>query len=164
MPRGGTVVVFDAFHYHYWKQQWDSLVRGTYVEGNAPCPYVGAVSSNAGAGPFRGLTMQTEFVSYDRPHLAAAAMRGRSFPFARWAASMRHIPAGEGRSTLVYTYTYTYTYTLETWPAGARWLMEPAVDHVFLRATRKRFRRLASWLALHADDVVRWQQERDGAA
>jgi len=47
-----------------------------------------------------------------------------SIPFARWAASMRHIPTGEGRSTLV------YTYTLETWPAGARWLMEPVVDHV----------------------------------
>lgn len=151
-------VVFDAFHYHHWKQQWDSLVRGTHVQGDAPCPYVGAVSSNAGAGLFRGLTMQTEFVSYDRPHLAAAAMRGRSFPFARWAASMRHIPTGDGRSTLV------YTYTLETWPPGARWLMEPVVDRVFLRATRTRFRRLTLWLAQHADDVVRWQRERDAAA
>ena len=151
-------VVFDAFHYHQWKHQWDSLVRRTQVEGDAPCPRVGAVSSNAGAGLLRGLSMQTEFVSYDRPRLAAATMRGRSFPFARWAASMRHIPAGEGRSTLV------YTYTLETAPAAARWLMEPVVDFVFLRATRKRFRRFTAWLADHADDVVRWQLEQDTAA
>jgi len=149
-------VVFDAFHYHLWKHQWDSLVRRTQVQGGAPCPHVGAVSTNAGAGLLRGLSMQTEFVSYDRPRLAAAAMRGRSFPFARWAASMRHIPTGsDGGSLLV------YTYTLETSPACLRWLMEPVVDRVFLRATRKRFQRFTAWLAAHGDEVARWQGDRD---
>lgn len=147
-------VVFDAFHYHRWKHQWDSLVGQTQVCGDAPCPSVGAVTRNGGAGPFRALSMETEFVAYDRPALAAAKMRGRSFPFRRWAASMRHLPAEHGHSTLV------YTYTLETWPSGARWLMEPVVDRVFLRATRQRFARLASWLAQHADEVIAWQNER----
>lgn len=148
-------VVFDAFHYHRWKQQWDSLVGHTYVEGDAECPFVGAVSSNAGAGFFRALSMATEFVAFDRPRLAAAIMRGRSFPFARWAASMRHIPETNGCSTLV------YTYTLETWPAAARWFMEPVVDRIFLRATRRRFRRLDNYLAHHAVDIERWQRERE---
>src|SRR5262245_17402963 len=84
-------VVFDAFHYHEWRRRWDSLVSATHVEGDAPCPFVGAVSENTGRGFLRGLSMRTRFVSFDRPRVAAASMLGRSFPFARWAASMRHI-------------------------------------------------------------------------
>ena len=42
-------VVFDAFHFHHWRRQWDSLVRSTTVEGGAPCPSVGAVTHNAAA-------------------------------------------------------------------------------------------------------------------
>jgi hypothetical protein len=28
MP-GRTDVMFDAFHFHHWRAQWDTLVRGT---------------------------------------------------------------------------------------------------------------------------------------
>ncbi|MEQ1660693.1 MAG: SRPBCC family protein, partial [Hylemonella sp.] len=120
MP-ASEAVVFDAFHYHQWRLRWDSLVRDTRVVGGAPCPFVGAVTENAGAGGLRLLSMRTRFVSYDRPHLAAASMIGRSFPFRRWAASMQHKPLGPCASLLVYTYTYTF----ETWPAFLRWLLEP---------------------------------------
>jgi hypothetical protein len=84
--------------------------------------------------------------------LAAATMRGRSFPFGKWAASMRHVPASSGCSTLI------YTYTLDTHPLALRWLMEPVVDRLFLRATRKRCRRLEAWLEGHAADVAAWQE------
>ena len=144
-------VVFDAFHYHHWKVQWDSLVADTQISDGAPCPYVGAISTNGGAGLLRPLAMETEFVAFDRPRLAAATMRGRSFPFGRRAASMRHVPLTGGRSTLI------YSYTLETHPSALRWLMEPVVDRLFLHATRKRFRRLAAWLELHAAEVTAWQ-------
>lgn len=82
-------MVFDAFHYHRWRAQWDSLVGLTRVEGGAPCPFVGAVTENTGAGWLRALSMRTRFVSFDRPRLAAAFMLAPSWPFVRWAAS-RH--------------------------------------------------------------------------
>lgn len=150
MP-AAAAVVFDAFHYHHWKARWDSLVADTQISGGAPCPYVGAVSTNGGAGLLRPLAIETEFVAFERPRLAAATMRGRSFPFGKWAASMRHVPVEGGRSTLI------YTYTLETHPAGLRWLMEPVVDQIFLRATRRRFGRLATWLEQHGPEVQAWQ-------
>lgn len=146
-----AAVVFDAFHYHHWKAQWDTLVADTRISNGAPCPYVGAISTNGAAGLLRPLAMQTEFVAFDRPRLAAATMRGRSFPFGKWAASMRHVPAGGNSSTLI------YTYTLETHPPALRCLMEPVVDRLFLRATRRRFRRLAAWLEGHAAEVASWQ-------
>jgi hypothetical protein len=146
-------IVFDAFHYHVWRSRWDSLVSASHVIGGAPCPFVGAVTENAGAGALRGLSMRTQFVSYDRPHVAAATMLGRSFPFGRWAASMRHRPHGPDRSLMIYTYNF------DVMPAALRWLLEPVVQRIFDWQTRRRFARLQDFLARHADEVARWQRE-----
>ena len=153
MP-ASAAVVFDAFHYHQWRHRWDSLVSATAVEGGAPCPYVGAVTQNAGGGWMRSLSMRTQFVSYDRPRLAAAAMLGQSFPFTRWAASMRHKELDDGRSVLIYTYTF------EVGPRLIAWCIRPFVERVFEHQTRKRFGRLSTYLASHANEIKHWQQER----
>lgn len=150
-------VVFDVFHYHQWRARWDSLVEHTQVVGGAPCPYVGAVSENAGGGVLRGLSMRTEFVSYQRPRLAAARMMGTSFPFTKWAASMRHEPAAGGQSVII------YTYNIEAGPRALRWLLEPIVHLVFKQQTRKRFRRMRDFLAAHAGEVEAWQRAFHGA-
>lgn len=144
-------VVFDVFHYHRWRARWDSLVDRTQVQGGAPCPHVGAVSDNGGGGILRGLSMRTEFVAYDRPRLAAARMVGRSFPFALWAASMKHVAVDEKRSVMI------YTYTLEAGPAPLRWLLEPVVQRIFAWQTRKRFGRMQAFLATSAAEVEAWQ-------
>ena len=148
-------VVFDAFHYHQWRHRWDSLVSATEVVGGAPCPYVGAVTQNAGGGWMRGLSMQTRFVSYDRPNLAAASMVGTAFPFSRWAASMRHKEV-EGQSSLL-----VYTYTFEVTPHWLAWALRPVVHAVFAHQTRKRFSRLQAYLAKHAQEIVAWQHTQE---
>lgn len=145
-------VVFDAFHYHHWRCRWDSLVNATHVLGGAACPYVGAITENQGGGYLRTLSMRTQFVSYDRPKVAAANMVGTSFPFKRWAASMRHRPLGPMRSLMIYTYTF------ETGPRGLRWLIEPATQVIFDAQTKQRFARLQNFLASHADEIVAWQR------
>ena len=143
-------VVFDAFHYHVWRSRWDSLVGHARVVGGAPCPFVGAETENTGGGLLRGLSMRTRFVSFDRPHLAAASMIGQSFPFSRWAASMRHRDTGPGQSLLI------YVYTIEAAPRALRWLLEPVVARVFARQTQRRFERMRDFLAAHADEVIAW--------
>ena len=151
-------VVFDVFHYHQWRAHWDSLVSHTQVDGGAPCPYVGAVSANTGGGLLRALSMRTEFVSYQRPRLAAARMLGASFPFSRWAASMKHAPAEDGGSLLI------YTYNVEAGPRVLRWLIEPLVHQVFRRQTIKRFERMRAFLSTNAGEVETWQRDYHGAA
>ena len=150
-------VVFDVFHYHQWRARWDSLVSHTSVDGGAPCPHVGAVSANTGGGFLRALSMRTEFVSYQRPRLAAARMLGTSFPFSKWAASMKHESAAGGGSVLI------YTYTIEAGPPLLRWLIEPVVHHIFRRQTFKRFERMRVFLAAHAGEVQAWQRSYHGA-
>jgi hypothetical protein len=97
--------------------------------------------------------MRTRFVSFERPHLAAAAMIDRSFPFERWAASMQHRALQPGCSLLV------YTYSLEVGPKALRWLLEPLIDWVFALQTRRRFHRMRRFLQDHADEVERWQHD-----
>lgn len=157
MP-ANEATVFDAFHYHHWRKRWDSLVSATHVLGGAPCPFVGAITENAGAGALRGLSMRTQFVSYDRPRVAAAAMLEKSFPFTRWAASMRHRAAGPHQSLLIYTYSF------EVGPSAFRWLMAPVVSWIFSWQTRRRFERLRDFLSLHAAEVERWQLDNAAIA
>lgn len=147
-------VVFDAFHYPQWRARWDSLVARTQVQDGAPCPSVGALTRNGGAGWLRGIDMTTRFVSYAPPRLAAAVMVGTAFPFARWAASMHHVDQDGGRSLLVYTYTFSVLRS----PLAA--VMAPVVQVLFLRATRRRFARLAAFLRDHAGEVRAWQATR----
>lgn len=143
-------IVFDAFHYHEWRRQWDSLVRRTQVNNGAPCPSVGAITENVGAGALRSLSMRTQFISYKRPTIAAASMLDPSFPFTQWAASMRHQDVGHNASLLIYTYTFQV--------GLLRTMMEPLVDAVFVHKTRQRFHRLASFLTTHAPEIERWQR------
>jgi hypothetical protein len=144
-------VVFDIFHYHAWRARWDSLVSATHIVGGAPCPYVGAVSEVATGGLLRGLAMRTEFISYQRPRSAAAKMVGKSFPFTKWAASMKHEPIDANQSVMI------YTYTIETGPPMLRWLMEPIVGRIFQRQTRKRFARMRDFLLVHRAEIEAWQ-------
>jgi len=150
-------VVFDIFHYQVWRARWDSLVEGTVIVGGAPCPYVGAINEVAAGGFLRGLSMRTEFISYQRPRAAAARMIGRSFPFARWAASMKHEAVDADRSVMI------YTYTIETGPAPLRWLMEPVVSRIFEAQTRKRFACMQQFLLIHRAEVEAWQRSYHGA-
>ena len=151
-------LAFDAFHYHHWRGQWDSLVSRTQVQHGAPCPSVGAIPETTGAGALRALSMRTQFVSYHRPTLAAAKMIGRSFPFTQLAASMRHQPNEPNRSLLIYTYTF------DVGPACLRWILEPLVRWVFERKTRQRFARLAQFLAVHAPEIAAWQRQQSTQA
>ena len=150
-------VVFDAFHHQHWRRQWDSLVRNTRISGGGEHPFVGAVTDSGGAGLLRGLSMRTCFVTYQRPRLAAAAMQGESFPFSRWAASMKHLPGSSGHSVLAYTYTF------EVKPRALRWLLEPVVRLAFNRQTRRRFERLQQFLHHRAGAIEQWQREGGSA-
>ncbi|MFL6658965.1 MAG: hypothetical protein ACJ8GW_12885 [Massilia sp.] len=149
-------VVFDIFHYQIWRSRWDSLVNATHIVGGAPCPYVGAVNQVATGGMLRGLSMQTEFISYKRPRIAAARMLGRSFPFTKWAASMKHEAIDADKSLMI------YTYTIETGPALLRWIMEPVVSRIFERQTRRRFACMRDFLAQHRGEVEAWQRSYHG--
>ncbi|MGH8856923.1 MAG: hypothetical protein ACREXG_02675 [Polaromonas sp.] len=145
--------VFDAFHHHELRSRWDSLVKHPVLENGDEWPSVGAVTRNPGSGWMRVLSMRTQFVSFQRPTLAAAHMVGSSFPFSLWAASLKHRPLADNRSQLIYTYNIKACWWLRGW---AEW----AVHRVFRFETARRFRRMQKYLDGNLAEVTDWQNRR----
>ncbi|MGH8847785.1 MAG: hypothetical protein ACREXQ_11190 [Polaromonas sp.] len=145
--------VFDAFHHHELRSRWDSLVKHPVLENGDEWPSVGAVTRNPGSGWMRVLSMRTQFVSCQRPTLAAAHMVGSSFPFSLWAASLKHRPLAGNQSELIYTYNIKARWWLRGW---AEW----AVHRVFRYETARRFRRMQKYLDGNLAEVTDWQNRR----
>ena len=140
MP-ASSAVAFEAFFNHEIRLRWDTLLRATYVEGGGTHPYAGAISTNLGRGWKGGLSMRTQFLTYDPPRQAAAEMLEPTGPFALWAASMRFRDRGDGGSDL------TYTYTLRLRPRWVGAVLDPLAGLLFARETRRRFSAMARFLA-----------------
>lgn len=154
--------VFDAFHHEQLRSRWDSLVKHPRLESGGQWPYAGAITFNPGSGWTAGLSMRTQFVSFQRPKLAAARMLGQSFPFRHWAASIKHEPIDQTRSHLIYTYNLKASWWLWGW---ASW----AVHLIFRHETRRRFKRMGNFLDARLPEVLEWQRlsglcERAGTA
>jgi hypothetical protein len=83
-----------------------------------------------------GLTFRTIYVSFEPGVVAAVKMTNRPPFFARWAASIRHEPVGEGCSRI------TYTYNFRARPTWLAFVLEPLLAIVFRWETRRRLRAL----------------------
>lgn len=132
--------VFEAFHNHSVRLEWDTLLAVAFVEGGGRHPYPGAITTNRGRGWKRALGMRTRFLTYDPPRLASATLVAPTGVFAHWAASMSHRDRSDGTSDL------TYTFTIKLRPRWLRWILDPIAARVFERETRLRFAAMAAFL------------------
>ncbi|WP_447752214.1 SRPBCC family protein [Pseudomonas nicosulfuronedens] len=132
--------VFEAFHDHRLRRQWDTLLSEAYVEGGASLPSLGSVSVNRGRGLQRAFPLRTRFVNFDPPRRAAAVLVEPSGLFRQWAASLQHKDLEDGTSELI------YTFDLALRPAWLGPCIDPWAGLIFERATRRRFAALASYL------------------
>jgi hypothetical protein len=142
-----SAAAFEAFFNHGVRLKWDTLLKVNYVEGGGSHPYVGAISTNAGRGWKRGLSMRTRFLSYTPPLQASAEMVEPTGPFALWAASMRFRDSGSGGSTL------SYTYSIKLRPKWVGTILDPFAGRLFAWETTRRFAAMARYLeGRHLDD------------
>jgi hypothetical protein len=149
-------VVFDAFHHPMWQTDWDSLVGERHGGGDAPFPTVGMRIKQIGKGWLASVTLETEFISVERPARAAAKIIKPSFPFQTWAATLQHQVIDSTHSHLIYTYQFT------CYPKLFRFAFEPLVQLLFNWQTKRRFARLAHFLENHANTIAAWQKSTGG--
>jgi hypothetical protein len=135
----GVEETFDLVHDYPRRLAWDTLLRrACTVDGALPARGVEAVcTARRRVG---GLSFRTRYVTFTRPVLAAVVLLEAPFPFASWAASIRHRPLPGGRSEVVYTLTFTGR------PARLAWLVEPVALVAFRWETTRRLRALATYL------------------
>jgi hypothetical protein len=132
--------VFAVVHDYERRLTWDTLLREAYVEEGIAAG-VGLTAVCTGRWLVGGLTFRTIYVSFEPGVVAAVKMTNRPPFFARWAASIRHEPLGEGRSRI------TYTYNFRARPTWLAFVLEPLLAIVFRWETRRRLRALQHLLA-----------------
>lgn len=132
--------VFDLIHNYHRRLEWDTLLRSAYTERDAT-PDVGVVAVCTARRLLGGYAFRTRYITFRRPTLAAIKLESPPPFFATWAASIRHEPLPNGRSSV------TYTMTFRCKPRWAARVLEPIAKAIFRRETARRLKALAGAVA-----------------
>jgi hypothetical protein len=117
---------------------WDPFLRAARLLGGAAGPGVGV---RAWCVAWYGLGMETVYVTWSPPAVAAVRMTRGPALLAAFAGAWRFAEAGPGR-TLV-----TFRYHLKARPRWLRWLLDPLLAAVFRWDTRRRLHALRQAVA-----------------
>src|SRR5947209_907543 len=104
--------VFDVIHDYGIRLQWDTLLsKACIIEGPSTEAAVGVSTLCVGRWTVARSGMETVYISFDRPRVAAVRMTRGAWFIADFAASIRHRPletlAAGIRSRVVYKFRIT---------------------------------------------------------
>jgi len=116
---------------------WDPFLRSAELLGGAGAPQVGV---RAWCVSRAGLGMETEYVSFSPPKVAAVRMTRGPWVLAEFAGTWEFRGPAEGPTTI------TFRYHLRTRPGWLSWLMEPVAARWFARETKGRVAALSQKL------------------
>lgn len=147
--RCGPEAAFDLLHDYDRRLAWDPFLREARLLDDAVCADVGVSSRCVARWAVGGMGMDTVYVSFRRPDVAAVKMtRGPAF-LASFAASLRQRGRKSDDGDDVTEVTYRYHFAVR--PAGRvgaplRAVMEPVVEAVFRHETARRLQALKAFL------------------
>ena len=90
-----TDTIFDLIHDYSRRLDWDPFLREATLLNGATCADLGVVSRCVARRAVGGLAMDTEYVSFSRPSVAAVSMTRGPFFLHRFAASIRQKQLGD---------------------------------------------------------------------
>ncbi len=101
-----TTDVFDLVHDYDRRLEWDTMLSEATVLGGAERVDVGVETRCV--GDWRGLwiPMVTRYVSFRPGEVAAVKLTGKPPFFGHFAATIRHRPLADNRSSLSYIYSF----------------------------------------------------------
>lgn len=148
MPHGSISVVlpapreaaFQLVHDYSRRLEWDTLLRDARLCPGWTKAQLGARSICTGRWMLGGLALETEYVQFKPPEVAAVRLVNPPPFFATFAATIRHRDLGDGTSSAEYVYTFTAR------PAWLRWLLHPLMGAAFRWETRRRLFALRGYL------------------
>lgn len=137
--------VFDVIHDYDIRLRWDTLLSKAYIlEEPSTKAGVGVSTLCVGRSTVARSGMETVYISFDRPRVAAVRMTRGPWFIADFAASIRHRPletvAAGIRSRVVYKFRITAR------PKWLRIILDPLLRLLFQRETRKRLASLKRYI------------------
>jgi hypothetical protein len=138
----GCEEVFDVVHDYQIRLEWDTLLsEAVIVDGSAEAG-LGATTLCVGRGrAVAGFEMETVYISFDRPRVAAVKMTRGPWLVGEFAASISHTTLATADRSRV-----TYKFRITGRPNWARGIVDPLLRFVFQRQTRKRLESLKCYI------------------
>jgi hypothetical protein len=148
MPRGShsleiqapCEVVFDTIHDYGRRLEWDAMLSRAELLDGATTAGVGVRSLCVGTWKGAFLGLETEYVRFARGEVAAVKLTNRPPLFDHFAATIRHEPAGEGRSRA------TYIFSFRARPRWLAFILEPIMRVLLAAEVRGRLESLRRYL------------------
>jgi len=138
--RAEPAAVFDLIHDYDRRLEWDPFLREARLLGGAEHAAVGVRALCVARLASGGLGMETVYVSFERPRVAAVRMTRGPLILGSFAASLRQDAIGPGLTRV------TYRFNVSTRPSWLGRVLDPLVGAYFLRETRHRLRALKRFL------------------
>ena len=131
--------VFALLHDYERRLEWDTLLKEARLTRGCERAERGATSLCVGKPFFGAFAMETKYVTFTPPKIAAVSLINSPPLFAEFAASIRHEDNEEGS-------LMTYKFRFSAKPKMLRWLLEPLMLFALQAETRKRLNALAEFL------------------
>lgn len=126
-------VLFDLTQDYRRRLEWDPFLKSAELVGGAKEAGLGV---RAWCVARNGYGMETEYVSFDPPRVAAVKMTRGPWMLASFAGSWRFTPLAAGGTEV------GFRYHLEARPRWLAWLLTPILGRIFARDVRKRLEAL----------------------
>ncbi len=133
LVRGMPDVLFALTQDYGRRLEWDPFLRRAELVGGATQAGPGV---RAWCVAHNGLGMETEYVSFNPPSVAAVKMTRGPWFIGAFAGSWRFVPADDGRTRVV------FRYAVRGLPAWLGALLDPILARVFGREVRRRLQGL----------------------
>jgi ribosome-associated toxin RatA of RatAB toxin-antitoxin module len=125
-------VAFDLIHDYSRRLDWDPFLRSAILLNGAVEAGHGVSSRCSAKLLAGGMSMDTEYVSFDRPNVAAVRLVRGPWCFKTFAATIRHTELSDNRSSVAYNVNFTAA------PSWLRFLLTPIIERIFMRETKAR--------------------------
>ena len=136
--RASPEAVFDLLHDYAQRLEWDPFLKEASLLDGAQAAGLGVKTRCTARNGFGGLAMETVYVSFDRPKVAAVKMTKGPAVLETFAASLRQEDVGSGTTRV------TYRFHFSTRPRWLRVLADPIASVLFRREVRQRLLALKS--------------------
>jgi hypothetical protein len=149
--------VFDVIHNYDIRLHWDRMLSSASIVDGSCEAGPGVRTLCIGRDGLARLGMETVYITFDRPRVAAVRMTRGPWFISDFAASIRHIAAAgtENRSRVIYKFRVTAR------PGWIRAVADPVLRFLFQRETRKRLESLKRYLENNPATSLERTPQRD---
>jgi uncharacterized protein YndB with AHSA1/START domain len=138
--RASPEAVFDLIHDDSRRLAWDPFLKEACLLEGAEAAGLEVKTRCTARNGLGGLAMETVYLSFDRPKVAAVTMTRGPAVLETFAASLRQEEIGAGRTRVTYRFNFSMR------PRWLRAIAGPIVSVLFRREARQRLKALKSYL------------------